>query len=198
MSWYVYIVRCSDDSLYAGVSEDIARRINEHNSVKKKAAKYTWSRRPVKLVWQTQVSSRSEALSLERKIKSLSRAEKLKMISEEVYIIVCHGYEGTEKLFHGSTDKDAIKEKFTELGKIIAAVNEERLRLDKDLGLDADYSDEAIDEYHRQMESRFGKDYSLYTYLEASRLCIQKGNLVNEFRCCCSELGVSPSETIYY
>ena len=77
--WYVYIVKCHDNSLYTGVTTDVSRRINEHNS-SKKGAKYTKSRRPVQLVWHIKVQSRSEALKEEYRIKQLSRKYKLKLI----------------------------------------------------------------------------------------------------------------------
>ena len=67
-SWYVYMVCCRDDSLYTGISNNLARRVEEHNS-HKAGAKYTKSRRPVRLVYYEKVSSRSEALRREYKIK---------------------------------------------------------------------------------------------------------------------------------
>ncbi len=77
-SWKVYIVRCSDDSLYTGVTKDLDRRVNEHNSGS--GAKYTRSRTPVKLVWSESKSSRSKAQKREHEIKSLSRDKKLQLI----------------------------------------------------------------------------------------------------------------------
>jgi putative endonuclease len=77
--WYVYIVRCErDDSLYTGITNNLERRINQHNNGK--GAKYTRSRAPVTLVKTFEVDSKSEALKLEYKIKKLSREEKLKLI----------------------------------------------------------------------------------------------------------------------
>lgn len=75
--WYVYIVRCRDDSLYTGVTIDITRRMNEHNHHNRLGAKYTRSRRPVTLIYQCQFSSRSEACQFEYKIKSMSKQQKL-------------------------------------------------------------------------------------------------------------------------
>ena len=49
--WYVYILKCSDNSLYTGITKDLERRVDEHNSGRE-AAKYTRARRPVKLVYQ--------------------------------------------------------------------------------------------------------------------------------------------------
>lgn len=77
--WYVYIVECADGSLYTGISTDVDRRLLEHN-YSLKAAKYTRSRRPVKLVWSKEVENRSEASKEEYKIKRLSRKKKLDLI----------------------------------------------------------------------------------------------------------------------
>ncbi len=77
--WYVYIVECADGSLYTGITTDVHRRILEHN-YGMKAAKYTRSRRPVKLVYRKEVSNRSEASKEEARIKKLTRARKLELI----------------------------------------------------------------------------------------------------------------------
>jgi putative endonuclease len=74
--WHVYILSCSDDTLYTGITNDLERRVEEHNS-SKLGAKYTRGRRPVKLVYSKEVISRSEALKEEYRIKQLSREEKL-------------------------------------------------------------------------------------------------------------------------
>ncbi len=74
--WYVYIVRCADNSLYTGIAMNVARRINEHNNDNTVGAKYTRARRPVKLVYQEAVDSRSAAGSREHAIKKLSKREK--------------------------------------------------------------------------------------------------------------------------
>lgn len=76
--WYVYIVECSDGTLYTGITNEIEKRINTHNSGK--GSKYTRSRLPVvvKRIWE--VKNRSEASKMEYKIKQLKRDEKLKLI----------------------------------------------------------------------------------------------------------------------
>jgi len=79
MNWKVYILRCSDDSLYTGITTDIERRIEEHNN-SDKGARYTRARRPVKLAYQENCSSRSCASSREYSIKQLNRTEKLQLI----------------------------------------------------------------------------------------------------------------------
>lgn len=72
--WSVYMLLCSDGSLYTGITTDVDRRVKEHNSGK--GSKYVRSRRPAELVWREDAESRSGALRREAEIKSLSRAEK--------------------------------------------------------------------------------------------------------------------------
>ncbi len=74
--YYVYIVKCSDDSLYTGITTDIKRRIKEHNS-SDKGAKYTRGRRPVVLIYSEKHKNRSQATKAEIDIKKMSREEKL-------------------------------------------------------------------------------------------------------------------------
>ena len=77
--WYVYIVECADGSLYTGITTDVNRRLLEHN-YSFKAAKYTRSRRPVRMIWTKEVADRSEASKEEYRIKRLSRKKKLELI----------------------------------------------------------------------------------------------------------------------
>lgn len=78
----MYVLQCADDTLYAGYTTDVERRLAEHNGeTKKPGAKYTKTRRPVTLVFQKGFKTRSEAMSFEAKFKQLSRAEKLQLIS---------------------------------------------------------------------------------------------------------------------
>lgn len=79
-SWSVYMVRCADGSLYTGISTDVERRVEEHNT-SPKSAKYTRSRRPVVLVYTQICSTHIEALRTERSIKKLSRPQKEKIIT---------------------------------------------------------------------------------------------------------------------
>ena len=80
--YYLYIIKCSDETLYTGITCDLKRRIEEHNS-SNLGAKYTRSRRPVKLVYSKNFRNRSTASKEEARIKSLSRKEKLEMIFEK-------------------------------------------------------------------------------------------------------------------
>lgn len=77
--WYVYIVKCSDGSLYTGITTDIKRRIGEHNA--KKGASYTRTRTPVVLVRKESHPDRSKALKREALIKSLPRIKKLDLVN---------------------------------------------------------------------------------------------------------------------
>ena len=72
--WFVYTVRCSDGSLYTGITTDLKRRLAQHNAGKGGA--YTRSRRPVKVVFQERRVTRGAALRREAEIKRWSRAQK--------------------------------------------------------------------------------------------------------------------------
>ncbi len=80
-SWFVYIVRCADGSLYTGITNDLAARVKKHNAGK--GAKYTRSRCPVKLVWRERKSSASAARRREAMIKKLPRADKLALLKSK-------------------------------------------------------------------------------------------------------------------
>lgn len=75
-TWDVYIIRCADDTLYTGITNNLQKRIRQHNAGK--GAKYTRGRGPVALVKSFKRFSKSDALKLEYKLKQLSREDKLK------------------------------------------------------------------------------------------------------------------------
>jgi putative endonuclease len=77
MQYFVYIVQCSDGTLYTGFSTDVQKRVYRHNAGK--GAKYTRSRRPVKLGFVQWCGDASEAKSLEHSIKKKTRKQKLAM-----------------------------------------------------------------------------------------------------------------------
>ena len=77
-TWFVYLLRCADGSLYTGITTNVVRRCEEHNAGT--ASHYTRSRRPVALVYQERQGSRSLALKREVAIKALPRAEKESLI----------------------------------------------------------------------------------------------------------------------
>ena len=78
--WYVYIIRCNDHTLYTGVTNDLQRRIAEHNLGGNRGAKYTRPRRPVHLAYQEELPSRSAACKREYQIKQLSVHKKQQLI----------------------------------------------------------------------------------------------------------------------
>ena len=80
MSWYVYMLRCKDGSLYTGYTDDPERRAAVHNAGK--GAKYTRSRLPVELVYRESCTDKSEALRREIAIKKLSKPQKEALIKE--------------------------------------------------------------------------------------------------------------------
>ncbi len=77
---YVYVLRCSDDSLYTGYTTDVSRRVEEHQN--EEAAKYTRGRTPVELVYVEEHGSRGDALSREHEVKQLTRDEKDTLVSD--------------------------------------------------------------------------------------------------------------------
>lgn len=79
---YTYIVECSDGTLYTGWTNNLEKRLEAHNAGK--GAKYTKTRRPVKLVYQEQFETKGEAMSREYHIKQLSRKEKMKLMKEKI------------------------------------------------------------------------------------------------------------------
>ena len=79
---YTYIVRCKDGSLYTGWTNDIEKLIKAHNEGK--GAKYTKSRRPVKLVYYEEFQTKEEAMKREYAIKHMRRKEKEKIIGDRV------------------------------------------------------------------------------------------------------------------
>jgi len=82
MSYFIYILECSDNTLYTGITKDIEKRIDEHNT-SSKGAKYTKARRPVKLVYQESSLNRSTASKREYAIKKLTRLKKLQLIQNK-------------------------------------------------------------------------------------------------------------------
>jgi putative endonuclease len=77
--YYLYILECIDQTLYTGITTDLERRVIEHNT-NNLGAKYTKSRRPVKLIYHKKFDNRSEATKEEMRIKKLTRQEKVAII----------------------------------------------------------------------------------------------------------------------
>jgi putative endonuclease len=78
---YTYILKCADDTLYCGWTNDLEKRLKAHNAGK--GAKYTKSRLPVALVYYEEFETKIEAQRREYRIKRLTRCEKLKLISSQ-------------------------------------------------------------------------------------------------------------------
>ena len=80
-TWFLYLVRCADGSLYTGITNNVPRRCKQHNAGI--ASRYTRSRLPVKLIHQESHASRSMALKRELAVKAMSREEKELLIRLE-------------------------------------------------------------------------------------------------------------------
>ena len=78
--WYLYILRCKDNTLYTGITTDVEKRLEAHRSGK--GAKYTRGRGPLELVYTEQCPDKGAALRREHGIKALTREEKEKLISK--------------------------------------------------------------------------------------------------------------------
>ena len=78
--YHLYILKCADKTLYTGITTDLKRRLLEHNG-STLGARYTSSRRPVKIVYSKKFKNRSLASKEEARIKNLGRSDKLKLIS---------------------------------------------------------------------------------------------------------------------
>ena len=77
MTWWVYLLRCKDDTLYCGIALDVEARLRQHQDGK--GAKYTRGREPLAVVFREACESKAAALRRERLIKRLSRAAKLRL-----------------------------------------------------------------------------------------------------------------------
>ena len=73
--WFVYMMRCADNTLYTGITTDVERRLKEHNG-ENSVTRYTRARQPVELAYQENAASRSEALKREAQLKKLKKDEK--------------------------------------------------------------------------------------------------------------------------
>lgn len=78
-TWYLYILRCKDGSLYTGITTDVEKRLEAHRSGK--GAKYTRGRGPLELVYREQCGTHSDALKRELAVKALTREQKQALIA---------------------------------------------------------------------------------------------------------------------
>ena len=81
--WFLYVLRCNDNTFYTGVTNDLNRRVNDHN-YSPRGAKYTKTRRPVQLIYWRGFKDRSSAQKAEYKFKKLTRGQKEKIIYEHL------------------------------------------------------------------------------------------------------------------
>lgn len=86
IGWSLYIIRCSDNSLYTGIAKDVGKRFNEHQGNGPKCSKYLRGRGPLSLVFEQYIGSRSEALKIEGRVKQLTKARKEKILIDPVII----------------------------------------------------------------------------------------------------------------
>ena len=93
--YYVYIVKCTDNSYYTGMTNSIDRRLFEHNSGRNPDC-YTYNKRPVELVWLESFSDPTEAIMTEKKIKGWSRRKKEALINEDWDKLVQYSKNYTE------------------------------------------------------------------------------------------------------
>ena len=79
--WSVYMIRCSDNSLYTGISNDVSKRFAVHQSGNSQSAKYTRTRHPLKLVFTEKIGTKSAASRAEYKLKQLPKSSKELLVS---------------------------------------------------------------------------------------------------------------------
>ena len=78
--WYLYLIRCRDDTLYTGISTDVYRRFAQHQSEGHAGSRYLKGRGPLSLVFKEKLGSRSLALKVEHRVKRVAKARKEKLI----------------------------------------------------------------------------------------------------------------------
>lgn len=76
MAWHTYLIRTNINTLYCGVTTDLARRLTEHQANGSKTAKYLRGKQPLELVWHYQAQTKQQAMQLEWHIKRLNKAQK--------------------------------------------------------------------------------------------------------------------------
>lgn len=99
MGYFVYILLCSDNTYYTGTTHDMAKRLEAHNGGYDRKA-YTFSRRPVRLMWSVELPTKEVALGLEKQSKGWSRKKKEALFRnawDEIHLIVRQERKGREK-----------------------------------------------------------------------------------------------------
>ncbi|MEK7065954.1 MAG: GIY-YIG nuclease family protein [Patescibacteria group bacterium] len=85
--YYCYILRCSDNSLYCGMTNNLEKRVREHNSSTSKGAKYLRAKKPVQLVYSEQYPDIQAAMKREREVKKLTKAQKEALITSDSHSV---------------------------------------------------------------------------------------------------------------
>ena len=85
-NWNLYMIRCRDNSLYTGITNDVNKRFNEHQNDNKRCAKYLRGRRPLSLVFKQNIGSKSKATKVEREVKKFSKERKERLIIDPTII----------------------------------------------------------------------------------------------------------------
>ncbi len=82
--WYLYIIECVNGTLYTGITTDVARRFQEHADQGPKCAKYLKGKAPLQLVFTVYVGEKGDAYRLEKRVKSMSKKKKLRLVSGKI------------------------------------------------------------------------------------------------------------------
>jgi len=85
-NWFLYLIRCRNGRLYTGITTDVERRFEEHNSGDKKGSKYLRGKAPLKLVMKKRIGDRSMALRVEAKVKKLPKIKKELLVDGKIKI----------------------------------------------------------------------------------------------------------------
>jgi putative endonuclease len=80
--WWIYLIRCNDNSLYTGIARDVEKRFAQHQQDPKKAAKFFSGKRPLRLVARKKIGSRGLALKVEHRIKKLTKSSKEELVKD--------------------------------------------------------------------------------------------------------------------
>jgi len=83
-TWFLYLIRCKDNSLYTGITTDVKRRLKEHESNDKKGSKYLRGKSPLKLVLKKKIGNKSLASKVEAKVKKLPKAKKELLVKGKI------------------------------------------------------------------------------------------------------------------
>ena len=85
-NWFLYLIRCKHGRLYTGITTDVERRFEEHNSSDKKGSKYLRGKAPLELVMKKKIGSRGMALKIEAEVKKLSKIKKEMFVDGKIKI----------------------------------------------------------------------------------------------------------------